>query len=161
MGRDPVRPLSLRKSTKCVPNWHIFLKILMFDTLKRQPMENHRDIRILRGLKCRIPMFLYKSVTLHVLTPDLAEKLPGRECFAPFREPNPQHPSSGPRGEVQWLFGSSKTFEIGSGLKVFGILEIPKWPPKLLNATLLQHECARDLETNETRGDGFEHGDFE
>ena len=106
-------------------------------------------------------MLSCKSVTLHVWTPDLAEKLPGRECFAPFKEANPQHPPSGQRGEVQWLFGSPRTFEISSEMQFFGILDIPKLPPKLLSATLRKHAGARDLKTNETRGDRFEHGDFE
>ena len=66
----------------------------------------------------------------------LAEKLPGRECFAPCRKPNPQHPASGPRGEVQWLSGSSKPFEIGSGFKFFVILKIPK-TTKIAEHTIL------------------------
>ena len=48
--------------------------------------KNRWDIRILRRLKCRIPMLSCNSVNFHFLTPVLAEQLPGRECFAPFRE---------------------------------------------------------------------------
>ena len=78
---------------------------------------------------------LMQICELSCLTQDFAEKIPSRECFAPFRKPNPPEPANGPRGEVQWLSGSSRPFEIGFELKFLKIFEIPILSPKLLKET--------------------------
>ena len=91
----------------------------------------------------------------------LPKKQPEESASHRLEKPKPQHTSSGPRGEVQWLSGSSETFEIRSGLKFFVILKNRKSPPKLLNTTPRQHAGTRDLKANETREDRLEHGDFE
>ena len=55
-----------------------------------------------------------------------AEQLPGRECFAPCRNPNHNTQQAAREGRSSGSLEAPNPFEIGSGYKFFVILKIPK-----------------------------------
>ena len=77
-----------------------------------------------------------ESVNFHLLTRFWLKTSPEESASRHVENPNPQYTASGPRGEVQWLSGGSKPFEIGTGFKFFVVSKIPQ-TTKIAEHTIL------------------------